>query len=90
MRTNFVLTRCKQRAVHCLSMKIYLSSSPELLKSNFFRSKNFNIFYDSGPEKFSITPLRAPTWPEKNPTKPEKNFISEINFSTSEVEITDF
>ncbi|MDD6592792.1 MAG: hypothetical protein PUH44_06950 [Bacteroidales bacterium] len=42
------------------------------------------------PEKFSESPLRAPTWPEKNPQKPEKIFIPEINFSISEVEITDF
>ncbi|MCI6727364.1 MAG: hypothetical protein SO293_04420 [Alloprevotella sp.] len=42
------------------------------------------------PEKFSESPLRAPTWPEKNPQKPEKIFIPEINFSISEVKITDF
>ena len=41
-------------------------------------------------EKISESPLRAPTWPEKNPPKPEKNFISEINFSTSEVENLEF
>ena len=56
----------------------------------FFRAKNFNIFQDLKPEKFSESPLRAPTWPEKNPQKPEKIFISKINFSISEVEITDF
>ena len=61
-----------------------------MLKSNFFRPKNFNIFYDFGFKKFSGKPLRSPTWPEKNPTWPEKIFISEIKFSISEVEITDF
>ena len=33
----------------------------EMLKSNFFRSKNFNVFYNLEPEKFSESPLRAPT-----------------------------
>ena len=30
-----------------------LSSYPEMLKSNFFSAKNFNIFYDFGREKKS-------------------------------------
>ena len=61
-----------------------------MLKSNFFRAKNFNIFYDFGFENFSEKPIRSPTWPEKNPTEPEKKIISEINFSISEVENPDF
>ena len=61
-----------------------------MLKSNFFRPKNFNVFYIFEPEKISESPLRAPTWPEKNPISEKKKFISEIKISISEVEITDF
>ena len=34
---------------------------PELLKSNFLPSENFNVFYNLGFEKFSRSPFRAPT-----------------------------
>ena len=61
-----------------------------MLKCNFFRSKNFNIFYDLELEKFPEKLLRVPTQPEKNRTWPEKIFISEIKFSISEVENPDF
>ena len=61
-----------------------------MLNPTFFRAKNFNIFYDSGPEKFSERPRRAPIWPEKIPIWPEKIFISEVKFSISEVENADF
>ena len=71
-------TRCKQRAVHCLSMTTWVVTRN--VKTNFFRSENFNIFYDLKPEKFPKSPLRAPTKPEKNRTWPEKIFISEIKF----------
>ena len=63
---------------------------PELLNPNFFRSKNFNIFYDSGPEKFSERPRRAPNGPEKNFISEVIFFISEENFSISEVEMPDY
>ena len=61
-----------------------------IVKIKFFRSENFNIFYDFGFAFFSEKPIRAPTWPEKNPLWPEKNFLSEENFSISEVEKSNF
>ena len=61
-----------------------------MLKSDFFSTGNFNIFYNLEPSRFSKSPLRARTWPEKNPPKQIKIFISEINFSISEVENLDF
>ena len=61
-----------------------------MLKSDFFSTENFNIFYNLEPSRFSKSPLRARTWPEKNPPKQIKIFISEINFSISEVENLDF
>ena len=79
-----LLTPCKQGAVHFLPRSL-----PEMLNPTFFRAKNFNIFYDSEPEKFSGRPRRAPIWPEKIPIWPEKIFISEVKFSISEVENTD-
>ena len=75
----------KQGAVHFSPFPL-----PELLNPIFFAQKNFNIFYNSEPEKFSGRSPRAPSWPEKIPPKPEKNFISEVNFSISEVEAPDF
>ena len=75
----------KQGAVHSSPFPL-----PELLNPIFFAQKNFNIFYNSEPEKFSGRPPRAPSWPEKIPPKPEKIFISEVKFSISEVETPDF
>ena len=51
-----------------------------MLKSNFFRSKNFNVFYDSAAEKSTESPLRFPTWPEKNPLKPVEIFLRHVDF----------
>ena len=62
----------------------------ELLKSNLFRSENFNIFYDLEPEKFPDKPLRSPTWPEKNPIYEKKIPIYEEKIFISEVEKPDF
>ena len=56
-----------------------------MLKSKILRSKNFNIFYDLEPEKFSERQPRAPIWPEKNPISEKKIFISEVNFRISDV-----
>ena len=61
-----------------------------MLKSKILRSKNFNIFYDLEPEKFSERQPRAPIWPEKNPISEKKIFISEVNFRITEVENLDF
>ena len=68
----------KQGAVHFSPMRN--------VKFQFLRSKNFNIFYDFGPEKFSERQPRAPTQPEKNPISEKKIFISEVKIRTSEVE----
>ena len=81
---------------HTPSSKVrYIALQPpellvQLLKPSFFRSKNFNIFYNFEPENFSGKPMRAPTKPKKNPLEPEKIFISEVKFSISAVEIIDF
>ena len=84
-----ILTPCKQGAVHFFPAQFAIKKPPEqllqLLKPSFFRSKNFNIFYNFEPEKFSGKPLRAPTQPEKNPLSEKKNPLSEVKFSTSEV-----
>ena len=56
-----------------------------MLKSNFFRPKNFNIFYDFGFEKNPKSSIRAPTKPKKIPLSEKKIFISEVKFRISEV-----
>ena len=56
----------------------------------FFRSENFDVFYNLGFEKISRSPIRAPTSAKKNPISEEKIFFSEVNFSISEVEKHDF
>ena len=49
-----------------------LSSYPEMLKSNFFCAKNFNIFYDFSREKNPTSAIRSPIKPRKFPIKPRK------------------
>ena len=49
-----------------------LSSYPEMLESNFFSAKNFNIFYDFGREKNPTSAIRSPIKPRKFPIKPRK------------------
>ena len=46
-----------------------LSSYPEMLKSNFFSAKNFNIFYDFSREKNPTSAIRSPIKPRKFPLK---------------------
>ncbi|MDD7232781.1 MAG: hypothetical protein PUH44_03850, partial [Bacteroidales bacterium] len=45
---------------------------PEMLKSNFFSAKNFNIFYDFSREKNPTSAIRSPIKPRKFPIKPRK------------------
>ena len=61
-----------------------------MLNLAFFVPKNFNLFYISSPEKFSKSPIRAPIYPRKKIMSEVKKFISEVFFSTSEVEHLDF
>ena len=60
------------------------------IKINFFRSRNFNIFYIFGFNFFSKRPIRSPTEPRKIPLSERKNFFSEVKFSISDVEKPDF
>lgn len=54
-----------------------------MLKSNFFRPRNFNIFYDLRFEKDSESPLCAPTSLRKFPLATSKISLSESNFFIS-------
>ena len=51
---------------------------PEMLKSNFFSAKNFNIFYDFGREKNPTSAIRAPIKPVENPLKPVENPLKHL------------
>ena len=64
----------KQRAVHCLSMKIDLNIYPKWKNAGL---KNKFLLTFQTP----ISSIRSPTWPEKNPFKPRKFFLRHINFS---------
>ena len=48
------------------------------------------FFYNLGFKENARSPIRAPTWPEKNPPEPEKIFIYEEIFFISEVEMPDY
>ena len=61
-----------------------------MLKSNFFRSENFNVFYNLGFEKIAKSPILAPTSAQKNRISEEKFFFSEEKNSISEVEMPDY
>ena len=56
----------------------------EMLNSNFFRSRKFNIFYYFGFKKFSRSPFFSPTSASENSETPRKNPLSERNFFISE------
>ena len=55
------------------------------VKSDFFRSKTFNIFYIFGRKKISTSSIRAPIKPRKFPIKPVENPQKHIEFPTSDV-----
>ena len=73
MRTNPVLTPCKQGAVHCLTTTRFVTQ-----KCKKCRPENKCILTFRVP----ISPIRPPTWPEKNPQKPVEISLRHINFST--------
>ena len=52
-----------------------------MLKCNFFRSKNFNIFYDSGPEKILYNAAVRSYLAQKNSYLARKNFYLGDKFS---------
>ena len=89
MRTNSLLTPCKQGAV-LSRYSIGLGSENELLKPNFFRLKNFNLFYYFKFQKSLESPPRTPTLRRNFPQTPRKKFLSNVDFSTSEVKIPFF
>ena len=61
------------------------AQSPEMLKSNFFSAKNFNIFYDFSRKKNPTSAIRSPIKPRKFPIKPRKFPIKPRKFPTSDV-----
>ena len=94
MRTNPVLTPCKQGAVH-FSPRPYAqyrwATRPQARCGTL--PYNHQIRYQKckkcRPEnkciltfRVPISPIRPPTWPEKNPQKPVEISLRHINFST--------
>ena len=58
-----------------------LSCYPKMLKSNFFRVSNFNIFYSFGARKFAGKATTRTNCTEKNFARNEKFFArNEKNF----------
>ena len=51
-----------------------------MLKSNFFRYENFNVFYNLGFEKIARSPILAPTSAQKNRISEEKFFPAREDF----------
>ena len=82
MSTNSVLTPCKQGAV-LSRYSIGLGNENELLKPNFFRLKNFNLFYYFKFQKSSESPPRAPTLRRNFPQTPRKIFLRNVGITNS-------
>ncbi|MCI6251212.1 MAG: hypothetical protein MR641_08365, partial [Bacteroidales bacterium] len=57
----------------------------EMLNTNFFCAKTFNIFYIFDCEKISISSSRAPIKPRKFPQKHLENPQKHIEIPTSDV-----